>query len=82
MTKEEFLKDFDDINFMYNNAMMKDSLERHIDDLLESEFEKIIDELETEKKNYIKVIGRCGYTEGIGYAIQTLNERKEGDLNE
>lgn len=81
MTKEEFLKDFDDINFMYNNAMMKDSLERHIDDLLESEFEKIIDELETEKKNYIKVVGRCGYTEGIGYAIQTLNERKEGDLN-
>lgn len=41
MTKEEFLKDFDDINFMYNNAMMKDSLERHIDDLLESEFEHL-----------------------------------------
>ena len=36
MTKEEFLKDFDDINFMYNNAMMKDSLERHIDELTES----------------------------------------------
>ena len=41
MTKEQFLKDFDDINFMYNNAMMKDSLERHIDDLLETELEKI-----------------------------------------
>ena len=38
MTKEEFLKDFDDINFMYNNAMMKDSLERHIDELTESIF--------------------------------------------
>lgn len=41
MTKEEFLKDFDDINFMYNNAMMKDSLERHIDELLENEYENI-----------------------------------------
>ena len=41
MTKEQFLKDFDDINFMYNNAMMKDSLERHIDELLEDETEKI-----------------------------------------
>ena len=41
MTKEQFLKDFDDINFMYNNSMMKDSLERHIDELLEDETEKI-----------------------------------------
>lgn len=41
MTKEQFLKDFDDINFAYNNAMMKDSLERHIDELLEDERENI-----------------------------------------
>lgn len=41
MTKEQFLKDFDDINFMYNNAMMKDSLERHIDELLEDERKNI-----------------------------------------
>ena len=41
MTKEQFLKDFDDINFMYNNAMMKESLERHIDELMEDEIEKI-----------------------------------------
>ena len=45
MTKEQFLKDFDDINSMYNHAMMKDSLERHIDDLLgceNEELEKVI----------------------------------------
>lgn len=41
MDKKQFLNDFDDINFMYNNAMMKDSLERHIDDLLESELTKL-----------------------------------------
>lgn len=41
---------------------------------------RAIDELETEKKNYIKDVGKCGYTEGIGYAIQTLKylNKEEG----
>lgn len=41
MTKEQFLKDFKDINSMYNNCMMLDSLENHINDLLETELEKL-----------------------------------------
>lgn len=55
MTKEQFLQDFDDINFMYNNAMMKDSLERHIDDLLETELEKINDKIDFEEKWLINI---------------------------
>lgn len=47
---------------------------------LEKIIERAIDELETEKKNYIKDVGKCGYTEGIGYAIQILKylNKEEG----
>lgn len=43
MTKEQFLKDFNAINLVYNNSMMRESLERHIDELLEDEHKRIAD---------------------------------------
>ena len=50
MTKEEFLNDFHEINFMYNNPMMKASLERHIDALLESQTGRWEARYETRRK--------------------------------
>lgn len=75
MTKEQFLKDFDDINFMYNNAMMNDSLERHIDDLLETELEKI--KAEIEKHNIADFIAVQSVLDILNKHISELKGNKQ-----
>ena len=41
---------------------------------LEDELEKIKEELQDEKESYISAVGKCGFTEGITFAIETIDE--------
>jgi len=78
MTKEQILKDFDDINFMYNNPMMLDSLERHIDELLED----VMNDLSIVSEALLGIVEHecCSY--GMDDACDIASKYiKEGDEN-
>ena len=62
-----------------NGSMLPPDVKNVVDAIknstsLEDEFEKIKTELRDEKESYMSEIGKCGFTEGITFAIETIDE--------